>query len=100
MLCKIKSSPMTIIGSTIGAACEEYIFVGDGGRQRNLPRINNKCCKGMKGFKALQMAWLVSIACQSDNIAYEYALNNDPGLLALLSETNHIIPPELCIAGS
>ena len=54
----------------------------------------------MEGFNALQMTWLVGIDHQSDTIAYEYALNKDPGFLELFSEAKRIIPPEFCITGS
>ena len=30
MICKAKSAPMTILGSTIGAACGDYLFRDDG----------------------------------------------------------------------
>ena len=37
MICKAKSAPMSILGSTIGAACDDYIFRDDGGQWKILP---------------------------------------------------------------
>ena len=36
MICKAKSAPMSILGSTIGDACDDYIFRDDGGERRIL----------------------------------------------------------------
>ena len=61
MICRTKSAPMSILGSTIGAAGNDFIFLDDDGRRRIIPRINSKCRQGMDGFEALQKKWLVNI---------------------------------------
>ena len=53
MICRKKYAPMSILGSTIGAAGNDFIFLDDDDQRRMLPRINSKCCHGMDGFNAL-----------------------------------------------
>jgi hypothetical protein len=91
---------MSIIGSNIGSAGNDFIFLDDDGRRRIIPRINSKCRQGMDGFEALQKKWLVNITNQSDAIAHEYASKHDSHILELLEEAKRIIPHELRISGS
>ena len=100
MICRTTSAPMTILGSTIGASLNDFIFVDGAGKRRNLPRRNSKCREGSDGFHALKKSWLVNITNQSDAIAHDFALTNDSHLLALLDEAKRIIPDELRISGS
>ena len=54
MICRTKSAPISILGSTIGAAGNDFNFLDDDGQWRMLPRINSKCHQGMDRFNALQ----------------------------------------------
>ena len=100
MICRTKSSPVSILGSTIGAAGNDLMFLDDDGQRRMLPRINSKCRQDMDGFNTLQKKWVVNITNQSDTITHEYASKHDSHLLELLEEAKRIIPPELRISGS
>jgi hypothetical protein len=100
MICRTKSSPVSILGSTIGAAGNVFILLDDDGQRRMLPRINSKCLHGMYGFNALHKKWVVNMTNQSDAIAHEYASKHDSHLLELIEEAKQIIPHELRISGS